>query len=675
VAISWTRLPFRFDSPSDYQRKLSEWVGQAFYERLPAAGYQVREEQVYFAYRVAAALAAGRPILAEAGSGTGKTFAYLLPAVCHARLHGRPVVVATATPALLEQLAGPQGDVATLSRLLDLHIDARVARRPEDVVCDIKLERAGLLGRRRRGRTALLRWAESSRLGARSEFPDAPDDLWAEVAWDPSCRCDVCPRRGFCRLTRGREHARGAADLIVCSHELFFEDTFGREALPPGRLPVLPPFSGVVFDEGHRVALAAQRAAGARLRPGELRQAIEGAAGQGVRMRLLQLVEGARAAAEAFLGRLAEATAPGEGRRAVRRTSELLAAAARLRRLLADLQDEMAIEEGLHEETRYAERLEIFHVWLDAAQATLRGLADPAMVPWVEAGDLWVAPRDLGPLWQRHLPPRTPLVFSSATLAAVGGSFAYTAAALGLKDPLTCRVGVPFRLARQVLCYLPNGVPRGDAEDFWPAAARALLRLLEATGGRALILLPGPAELRRLRAEWEGGDGSQGVRRRSKGLASRVAGLPFPVYWEGDAAPQRLVEAFRRDVTSCLVAWSLWEGIDVPGEALSAVVVPLLPLPGDDPIVEARREAARARGEDPHTAVDVPDMALRLKQGVGRLIRLETDRGIVAILDGRKADYPDVLDAVLPEGARRVRTLGPVRRFLGGGVEPAGEKP
>ena len=647
MSITWTRLPFRFDTPAEYRRRLDAWVADAFYERLPAAGYQVREEQIYFAFRVAAALAAGRPLLAEAGSGTGKTFAYLLPALCHARLHGRPVVIATGTGALQEQLAGKDGDIAALSRLLELDVDARVARRPEDVVCDVRLERLAGRGRRRAASAALLRWAEGSRLGARSEFPSASDAEWADVAWHRSCRCDVCPQRGYCRLTRTREHARGAADLVVCGHELFLEDTLGREGLPPGRLPVLPPFSGVIFDEGHRVALAAQRAAGSRLRPAELREALDGCQGQGVRTKLLRLAETARAAAEAFWGALAEATAPGDERRAVALGPELTRGARRLRALLSDLQDEMTIEEGLHEETPYAERLAVFQTWLDAAQRTLTGLADPGMVPWVEQEDLWVAPRDLGPLWQRHLPPRTPTVFSSATLSAAAGSFAYSATALGLRDPLTARVGVPFRLARQVLCYLPGDMAGGDDPDFWPQAADRIARLLAATGGRALVLVPGAAEQRRLRESLR---------------------VPQRVLWEGEAAAERLVAEFAADVPSCLVAHSLWEGIDVPGEALSAVVIPALPLPGADPIVQARREAAAQRGLDPATAVDGAEMALRLKQGVGRLIRSETDRGIVALLDGRAAQYASVVDAVLPEGARRVRTLPPVRRFLDAGA-------
>ncbi len=647
MSIAWARLPFRFSTPTDYERQLSAWISSAFYEVLPAAGYQVREEQIYFAFRVAAALASGRPILAEAGSGTGKTFAYLLPAICHARLRARPVIVATASPALEEQLAGPRGDIATLSGLLGLEVDARVARRPEDVVCDIRLEHFAASRRRVAGRAALLRWAGGSAWGARGEHGAAPDDLWEEVAWRPSCRCDLCPRRGYCRLTKGRAAARRAQDLIVCSHDLFFEDTFGRADLPPGRLPVLGAFSGVVFDEGHRVALAAQRAAGSHLRPSDLLQAVAGCEGQGVRVRLLRVAEAARTTAEGWGEALRAATAKGDApRRPVAATPALHAAAEALGTVLRALQDEMAIEEGLHEETPYAARLAIFQARLDAARAVCRGLTDPGCVSWVEGDeDTWVAPRDLGPLWQRHLPAGAPLVFSSATLAA-GGSFAYAAARLGLTAPLSARVGVPFRLAVQVLCYEARDLPLPGEGDFWPKASARIAALLDATGGRSLILLPDRAALEALRSHLR---------------------IPFPLGWEGEGAPDALLAAFRRDVASCLAGYSFWEGVDVPGESLSAVVIPVLPLPGADPIVQVQRDLAAARGGDPFAAVDVPEMLLRLRQGVGRLIRTETDRGVIALLDGRswKADaLAAAVTSALPEGVRHVRTLRPLARFL-----------
>lgn len=649
MSISWTRLPFRFADHADYNRQLAAWLGRVFDEELPRAGYQVREQQIYFAFRVASALASGHHILAEAGSGTGKTFAYLLPAICHARLRGRPVVIATATATLQEQLAADDGDIATLSGLLGLDVDARVARRPEDVVCDIRVERFAASAKRVRGKAALLRWAAGSSSGVRSEQAGAPDALWREVAWNTSARCDVCSRRGYCRLMRGRSEMRQAADLIIISHDLFFEDVFGRqERLAPGQLPILPPFSAVIFDEGHRVAGAAQLAAGSAFRPGAVRGAIAGSRGQGARMRLLAVAEAAEHSLDALVSQVSRCVeAPEESggdRRRLRPDAEMLEVADVLRRTLGLLQDEMTIEEGVQRTTRFAERLSTYHVRLDEATTALTEIGDlEHTVAWVETGALRVVPRDLGPLWRRKVPDRTPLVFSSATLS-VDGSFAYSAAVLGLSQPKTAQVGVPFHLARQVCCYQPRrGVPDGGREAVLPA----LRRLLIATGGRALVLVPGPSDTAWLREHLS------------------LAGTTL---WEGQAASDHLLERFQDEVDSVLVGHSFWEGVDVPGEALSAVVVPWLPLPGNDPVEQARREDARAAGRDPLRAVDIPAMALRLKQGIGRLIRSETDRGVVAILDPRwmRSPYREGVEAVLPQGARRVATLRPVRTFLNG---------
>jgi ATP-dependent DNA helicase DinG len=648
VVSSWRDLPFPCAAPEAYRQGLEAWIGEVFYERLPAAGYEVREEQIYLAYRIAGALAEGRSLLAEGGSGTGKTFAYLLPLVCHARRHGRPAVVATATAALEEQLAGPEGDIATLSRLLGLRVDVRVAVRPEDAVCDLKVERMARSGPRDPVRRALLAWWEGSRFGARREHPEAPDAVWAEVAWDPSCRCDLCPRRGYCRLMKGRAWVREARDLVVASHALLFRDLVARRGrLAPGRLPVLPAPSAVVLDEGHRVLAEAQQASGFSLVPAALVETVEAARGQGARTRLVVAVEAARDAAVRFWEALEAATVrdPGAVRWAVRRDPELLARAATLRRLLATLEDEMALEQGLFEETPYGERLAGAQPTLDEALEVLERMADAeGTVLWREGEALWAVPRHLGGVWD-GLPPGTPVVLCSATLS-VAGRFDYARRVLGLRDPATARVGVPFRLAEQVLCYLPRTAPVPDGPAFWAASARHLARLLDATQGRALVLLPGPAEVAALRAAWA---------------------WPGPTLWEGDAAPARLVAAFRADVASVLVGHGFWEGVDVPGEALSAVVVPLLPVPGTDPQVAARREDAARLGLDPFTAVDVPETYLRLRQGFGRLIRTAQDRGVLAVLDGRAAVPGPLAEAVAaawPEGARRVRTLAAVRRFL-----------
>ncbi len=644
MSISWTRLPFRFTTERDYEQNLSTWLGEVFEERLPRSGYQVREQQLYFSFRVASALTAGARILAEAGSGTGKTFAYLLPAVCTSRLRGRPVVVATATSALQEQLAGPTGDIATISRLLDLDIQARVAQRPEDVVCDIRVERFASDSQRVRGKAALLQWADNSPSGVRSEYPEASDRLWAHVAWNPACRCDLCPRRGYCRLMKGRAEVRRIPDLVICSHDLFFTDTLRSERRPPGQLPVLPPFSGVVFDEGHRVAAAAQRAAGARFRPAEVRAAIRGCRVQGARIRLLAVSEAAEHALDAMVSAVVDAMPPTDAPTPERLlpTETMCTVADVLRRTLGVLQDEMSIEDGLQAGTGFSHHAPVYQFRLDEATRALQDLVRrDQTVAWVADGAIEVVPRDLRPIWDAVVPPHTPLVFSSATLS-VDGSFAYSAQTLGLDAPRTARVGVPFRLARQVRCWLP---PAQTSQDPDALMVGHLVAVLRATSGRALVLLPSASE-----AAW---------------LRGRLV-TPFPVLWEGDAGLDAQVAQFRRRVASVLCSHSLWEGIDIPGEALSAVVIPWLPLPSADPITAARREDAARRGEDPLTAVDIPAMVLRLRQGVGRLIRKESDRGVVTVLDLRihEEPYRSAVHAALPEGAPQVRSLQAVTRFL-----------
>lgn len=644
MSISWTRLPFRYTTDRDYEQNLSAWLGEVFEERLPRNGYQVREQQLYFSFRVASALTAGARILAEAGSGTGKTFAYLLPAVCTSRLRGRPVVVATATPALQEQLAGPAGDIATISRLLDLEIEARVAQRPEDVVCDLRVERFASDSQRVRGKAALLRWAENSPSGVRSEYPEASDRLWAQVAWNPACRCDICPRRGYCRLMKGRAEVRRTPDLVICSHDLFFSDTLRSDRRPPGQLPVLPPFSGVVFDEGHRVAAAAQRAAGARFRPAEVRAAIRGCRVQGARIRLLAVSEAAEHALDAMVNAVVDAMPPTDAPVPERLlpSDTLCTVADVLRRTLGVLQDEIAIEDGLQAGTGFSRHAPVYQFRLDEATRALQELARrDQTVAWVAGGAIEVVPRDLTPVWDAILPPHTPLVFSSATLS-VDGSFAYSARTLGLDAPRTARVGVPFRLARQVRCWL---APSHWSQDPDALILGHLLSVLRATRGRALVLLPSAAE-----TAW---------------LRPRLV-TPFPVLWEGDAGLDAQVVQFRRRVASVLCSHSLWEGIDIPGEALSAVVVPWLPFPSSDPVTAARREDAARQGEDPLTAVDIPAMVLRLRQGVGRLIRQESDRGVVAVLDPRMHEEPyrSAVHAALPEGAPHVRSLRALTRFL-----------
>ncbi|HLO03180.1 MAG TPA: ATP-dependent DNA helicase, partial [Symbiobacteriaceae bacterium] len=221
MTISWTRLPFKARTEQEYSKALNDWLSWVFYDELPRHGFEVREEQIYTSFRIARALQTGKPLFAEAGPGTGKTFAYLLPALCHARLKGKPVVIASATPVLQAQLTRPDGDIQTLSKLLGLDVDVRLAGDPAEYLCEWKAEKLGNAAREGEEWERLREWAQRTNTGARKEVPFAADDLWRKVAWDPGLPCDTCERRGHCHVMMARRHYRAAADLIICDHRLF----------------------------------------------------------------------------------------------------------------------------------------------------------------------------------------------------------------------------------------------------------------------------------------------------------------------------------------------------------------------------------------------------------------------------------------------------------------------
>jgi ATP-dependent DNA helicase DinG len=667
LQISWTKLPFAARNREEFSQGLTAWLGEVFYETLPARGYEIREEQIYTTFRIARAMAAGKTLFAEAGPGTGKTFAYLLPAVCYARFRGKPVVVASASGVLQAQLTNPDGDIQALSRALGLDIDARLAFDPGQYMCQVKVNQA-YPGRRMKGWTALRVWASRTKTGCRSEVPQASDDMWSLVGWEPTLPCDTCRHRGTCHLIAARRHYRAAGDLIVTDHRLFAADLLTRaERQAAGEMPLLPAYSAVVLDEGHHVpeiwqrtqghVLTAQRLAatldligsgyGAKsVRGGELAEARRGRREYMERV----LVGNARRESQAFLAEVMASAGPGEGKRHVVREGAVIEAAGRLTAALAALQDELVTEEAMMEGTSDEMAIRAWQSRIDEVHAALELFCSPESVPWVEGDDVWVVPREPVSLCGAgRLPAGMPVLFSSATLEP-----RYAGQVLGLSGFEGARVGVPFNLAEQVLVYRPDG----DAEDDLVQT----LAVIRAMQGRTLVLLPSLAEVELYRAFLAGMG-----RRPADGGAQPAAGagLPWPVLFEGDAERGAMLEQFRSDISSVLIGATFWEGVDVPGESLSCVVIPRLPFPPHDPLIRERREQAASRGEDPFLAVDLPEMVLKLKQGVGRLIRTARDRGVIALLDRSFVGqaWADAVEGVLPEGAEATVDLGRVEQF------------
>jgi ATP-dependent DNA helicase DinG len=646
LQASWTKVPFPARNREEFSRGLTGWLSQVFYEILPARGFEIREEQIYTAFRIARALVDGKTLFAEAGSGTGKTFAYLLPAVCYARFRGKPILVATASGVLQAQLTDLQGDVPTLSRILDLHIDTRLASDPADYLCKVKVNR--IFVDRPKGWQAMHNWSRRTRTGVRSEVPSVSDALWEHVSWDPMLPCDTCKHRGTCHVMAARRHYREGGDLIVTDHRLFVRDLLTRaEHLEAGQMPLLPSYSAVILDEGHYVPEIWQRAQGFMLNSRGLMntlQLIENyAKKQGPALGLAEarwknrgiladvFVERARRQSQKFLQNVLFVAGAEEGKRHISLDEAVLGSAASLVDALEVIQEDLVTEETMQVGTADELTLQAYQARLDEVIAALTLFQSEEAVTWMEGEDLWVVPRSPLPIFASgFLTIGTPTIFSSATLEP-----AYMASVLKLSNHDSSQVGVPFNLAEQVLLYQP--ATDGDEIE-------QVLAVVRAMQGRTLVLLNSMTAVQRYR---------------------EALGLPWRLLFEGDADRGAMLETFREDISSVLVGVTFWEGVDVPGEPLSCVVIPRLPFPAHDPLIRERREQAVAIGEDPFRTVDLPEMLVKLKQGAGRLIRTAQDRGVLALLDRSHLDKPwaKFVSAALPKGAERTDRLERVSEF------------
>lgn len=647
--LRWLKLPFKYTTTEDFRLKLSQWLTSIFYDVLPKHGFEVREEQIYTSLRMADALLRRKPLFAEAGSGTGKTFAYLLPALCYARMTGRPFIVSVASTTLQQQLLADDGDIATLSRLLKLDIELAFAKDPVNYLCDAKLETVRYLY----GTDAdddiakVLNWASITTTGDRAEIPDLPAETWKQVSWDSSLRCDSCYRRGYCRLARMRRSLWESVDFIVCSHEYFFRDlwsrreyfaassTYFRHFAPLSQdnnaSLTLPPYCGVVFDEGHLIEEPAISTMGQALKAETLREIIEGITTfVGLREELLQNVETVDRLAAGLFATVASSAAAdfGEKRHRIGSIAKVKQLARDLLEQLVRLQDNLVLEIELHRKSSIDFSLSIFQDRLESFSAGLQLLAGTQeTVVWWQPADssLWVLPRRFADmLGSELLKQNIPVVFTSATLATEG-SFDTMASITGVKNALTSIVDTSFNLPQQATVEYHCDLCGLDKDQWLPAAAKRCRDLLIRNGGRALVLCSRPDDLEYLRSYFE----SQK--------------LPLPLLFEGDGDSGWLVSRFRNDRTSVLVGTAFWEGLDAPGDALTLVVVFDLPYPPHDPLVAAKREAAVQRGHDPDLAVDLPAMLLKLRQGFGRLIRKRTDSGTIAILARKHVQLADRL--------------------------------
>ncbi|MET3547581.1 ATP-dependent DNA helicase DinG [Paenibacillus favisporus] len=642
------RYPFTYDPKRPFVQQAGEWVADVFYDVLPEAGFEIRDEQIYMAFQLEKAFAEKKTIFAEAGVGTGKTLVYLLYSVCYARYTRRPAVIACADESLIEQLVKPEGDIAKLARHLGLHIDARLGKSPDQYLCLRKLDDVRL--RDEEG----VRWDDLAAglpdfvystapmqsfhaYGDRKGYPELTDEEWSRINWDPFQDCFTCDRRHRCGQTLSRDHYRQAADLIICSHDYYMEHVWTYEGRKrEGQLPLLPEHCAVVFDEGHLLESAAMKALSYKMKHVVFEELITRLLQGEIRESLAVLIDEAIVQSEAMFaafGRQSRSVA-GSDRKEIVLDGALLTEVHRFRSLLTSIEEELVFESELYTLNEY--ELRIVEEHLEMMQKALHLFErSEALICWAVDGPdgltLSIMPRTVKEVLQEEVfGAKMPIVFSSATLS-VQGSFDYVADSLGIESFLSFSVPSPYDYTDQMKVLTP--ADSRSTADF-NGKLEAAARLLRESGGRALILFNGREELRRFKKE----------------LAAGTVEVPdVPFYFEGDQEISHLISAFQREETSVLCAVSLWEGLDVPGPALSNVIVWSLPFPPHDPVFTAKRKESAA----PFEEVDMPYMLLRLRQGIGRLIRSREDRGVVAILGEELAGSTPVREqvlAVLPEG-------------------------
>ena len=636
--------PFDYKNKEEFQVKLADWIGDVFYDILPEHGYEVREEQIYTAFQLADAICNNKVHLAEAGLGTGKTIAYLLSAIAYARFSGKPVVIACATTALQEQIAGNEGDISKISKLLGLEIDARMAKDPRQYICDVRVNENNEDFNTMENK--INQWITKTNKGERSEIPTIPDRVWKLIGWNESMACDICLNRGFCKLVKAREHYRTTRDLIIVDHDIFFHDLWTREdRIANGNLPILPSYSAVIFDEGHKILLPAALQAGQQINKEEIDNMILSLAEiQGARDSLGATTIAMEQASGDFFAYLESSVIADERskRLSLRINDTLLKAANTFHKALDHLLLEMQIEQELYFESLSKTQIQAYEGQIERAIGALDSFyrnKSIDTITWVDQRDcsFWVVPRNLNEMLDQKLFQKgLPVVLTSATLSNEG-DFGYFIRTLGLKNPSKSTVGSPFDLEKQVVVYLTKSSNR--MEDRFTLGIEKLVSLLNQNGGRALVLTNSLQEVRK-------------IRRRLKGYQ-----LSFEVLCEDEGDRGYLVRKFREEETSVLIGANFWEGIDVPGEALTMLVVWQLPFPSIDPFIEVQRKEASEQGLDPVTTVDYPKMGLKLKQGCGRLIRTQEDKGAIVILDSViGAPWEKVVMGALPSGVG-IRTI------------------
>ena len=608
-------------------------------------GYRLRPQQLEMAERIAAAIADNSVLVAEAGTGTGKTYAYLVPAL----LSGGKVIVSTGTKNLQDQLFSK--DIPTVRKVLGAPVQVALLKGRANYLCHYHLERAlddgRFVAREDAAHAArIARFAKSTKTGDKADCGDVPENstVWSMVtSTRENCLGQDCPYNKECFVLAARREAL-AADLVVVNHHLFFADVMLRDE---GTAELLPACNTVIFDEAHQLPETASLFFGDNVSTAQVIDLARDVRTEGLASakdcldlpKLCGVVE--KAAKDLRLTLPVEparfSLAQLEGRGGF--DNSLVGLVRELEVLTALLETQAQRSEGLENCWRRAgELVAQLRRWQKGADANY--------VRWGETYTLSLqlnaTPLVIASIMEKQMSghPRA-WVFTSATLA-VQRDFSHYCGEMGLEGAESAFWDSPFDYEKQALLYAPSGLPDPNNFAYTEAVVKAAFPVVKASGGRAFFLCTS------LRA----------MRRTHELLQEQLerAGLDFPLLIQGEGSKNELLERFRRLGNAILVgSQSFWEGVDVRGEALSLVVIDKLPFaPPDDPVLSARIERMKTEGKNAFMDYQLPRAVINVKQGAGRLIRDETDRGVLMICDPRLITKP--------YGKRVWRSLPPMKR-------------
>ena len=616
-------------------------------------GYEPRPGQLEMALEVARAFALRDLAVVEAGTGTGKTLAYLVPAL----LSGRKTIVSTGTKNLQEQIF--HKDLPFIRKYIGSGFKAAYLKGRENYLCLHKyksfiLEPTFVSPHEAVFIDSLTKWARETKTGDRAELMDLPEDFqaWSDIsATADHCLGGKCPEFGQCFLWKARRMA-AAADLVVVNHHLFMADLAIKGG---GYGEVIPEYEAAIFDEAHQLEDVATQYFGISVsswRLGLLKRDVEKELVRAKKLEpplvsaLAVLAHQAERLAGQFFTRDEEIELWQEDNPLMDQLrsfgAEILT---NLDNLAAHLEKQVKDEElaGLGQRARA----------ISSELSKILDARDRNYVYWAEKRGrgvfLSASPVDVSPFLEDGLYAQgATLIFTSATLTT-GNSFDYFKKRLGLLPEIEgLVVDSPFDMTRQSMLYVPRSFPFPQSPEYQDALVNEINRLLELSRGRAFVLFTSYRNLNH--------------------VAGSLAGkLPWPCLVQGDAPRHVLLENFKKQTESVLMAThSFWQGVDVPGESLSAVIIDKLPFPQPNrPLIKARADRLREAGQDPFFNYFVPGAIITLKQGLGRLIRTARDRGLLAVLDSRliKKGYGKKFLESLP-GATLVHEHSQVAHFF-----------